>query len=170
MAINTLSGAIDLFNANGSIILTESMSDNNFENLPESLFNFLVKRGYIFPSAGVEELVFDTFLNDTKKRKYSTDKVLGFFDLDTNCPMGYEYCFEKKAQQQNENFEKSIMNESSIASAFEFLNMVKTIQGKEIDFVARWGGEPLQENNFEINKIFLDYACKYNLPVAYFQT
>lgn len=82
--------------------------------------------------------------------------------------MGCEYCFEKKSQIQNDAFEKSIMNEESISSAFEFLNMIRTIQGKDIDFVAGWGGEPLQEKNFEINKIFMDYAYKYNMPVAYF--
>ena len=168
LAINTLSGAIDLFDVGEGTNIEKCLKKDNFKDLQEPIFNFLCKRGYIYPSYQIEELVFDTFINDAKKRKYCSDKILGFFSLDTTCPMGCEYCFEKKAQLQNDGFEKSIMDERSISSAFEFLIMMKTIQNKEIDFVAGWGGEPLQEKNLEINKIFLDNACKYNVPVAYF--
>ena len=79
VAVNTLSGAIDLFDLIEGQSIEKCLSKNEFENLPDLLFNFLVKRGYIFPSYEVEELVFDTFINDTKKRKYTTDKILGFF-------------------------------------------------------------------------------------------
>lgn len=165
LAINTLSGAIDLFNSEEGKIINECFLKKDFSFLPPVLFEFLLKRGYIFNSRDIEEFVFDTFLNDTKKRNYLTDKILGFFSLDTNCPMGCKYCFEKK---NNEKFESSIMDNQSLSAAFEVLNMVRTLQNKKIDFVAGWGGEPLQEKNFEINKIFINYACKYNMPISYF--
>lgn len=168
VAINTLSGAIDLFNSFEGESIEKCISEDRFENLSDVIFEFLCKRGYIFPSYEVEELVFDTFINDAKNKKYTKDKILGFFTLDTGCPMKCEYCFEKKFQKQDDNFESSVMDKESIVSAFDFLNMMRTIQGKQIDFVSGWGGEPLQKKNFEINKLFLEYACKNDMPVAYF--
>ena len=96
LLVNTLSGAIDLLDNEEGLLFEHAITENDFSKMSERLFETLVDRGYIFSSRETEELVFDTFINDYKNRKYTKDKLLGYFALDTSCSMGCEYCFERQ--------------------------------------------------------------------------
>lgn len=168
LAINTLTGAFDIFNAQEGEILKEAISLDVTKCIPEVLFNELLERGYIYPSHQNEDIIFDTIIKHYKASKYLKDEILGFFSLDNSCPMKCEYCFEKKHADSEKGFENAIMTKESMENAFNFLNTMKTIQQRKIEFVAGWGGEPLQEKNYELNKWFIDLANNYNFPVAYF--
>ena len=168
LAINTHSGAIDLFTQKEGKKIEESLKYNYWANLSDELFEKLVKRGYIFPSKEIEEYIFDTFIKDYKIRGYSTDKILASFALDMSCPMKCEYCFEKKLQEHGNKFEKSIMDKESLEKAFEFLNLMSKLQKREVTSVAGWGGEPLQSKNYEINKVFVDLANRNGYKISYF--
>ena len=85
-----------------------------------------------------------------------------------SCPMKCEYCFEKKQLEQGEEFEKSIMDQESLEKAFDFLKMVCSLQGRKVDFVSGYGGEPLQSKNYDINKKFIDLANKNGYKISYF--
>lgn len=168
LAINTLSGAFDIFNVKEGEILAQAISVDSAESLTDSLFNDLLKRGYIYSSHETENMIFDTIIKNYKAHKYLKDEILGFFSLDNSCPMKCEYCFEKKHADTGKGFENGKMTKESMEFAFNFLNTMKTIQQKKIEFVAGWGGEPLQEKNYNLNKQFINLAIRYNFPIAYF--
>ena len=168
LAINTLSGAIDLFTENEGKQIEGIIFDNKWNELSNRVFNYLLERGYIFPSKEIEELVFDTFVKDYKNREYANKSILASFALDTSCPMKCEYCFEKKQLEQGEMFEHSMMDEETLKSSFEFLNMISTLQGRRVDYVSGYGGEPLQVKNYDINRLFIDLAKKNGYRISYF--
>ncbi|MDR1417601.1 MAG: SPASM domain-containing protein [Endomicrobium sp.] len=168
LTINTLTGAIDIFNTEEGKMVEEAIAVDSTHQLTEPLFQNMLSRGYIFTSHEIENLIFDTIVKQYKAKKYLKDEILGFFSLDNSCPMKCEYCFEKKHADSGKGFENAIMDEESLKIAFNFLNTIKTIQQRKIEFVAGWGGEPLQTKNYELNKLFVKLANKYNFPVAYF--
>ena len=168
LAINTLSGAIDLFTKKEGNEIEEVIVNNAWNKMSDRLYNYLLERGYIFQSKEMEELIFDTFVKDYKNREYTKKSILASFALDMSCPMKCEYCFEKKQLEQGEEFEKSIMDQESLEKAFDFLKMVCSLQGRKVDFVSGYGGEPLQSKNYDINKKFIDLANKNGYKISYF--
>lgn len=174
VGVNTLSGSIDLFTHEEGRYL-ESLKKNNSERqdlsaIPEHFLMRLKNRGYLFPTKEYENLVFETIINRYKQEKYKSDKILGFFAVDMGCPVKCKYCFEKKYEEQTDEFEKSVMEETSLKAAFNFLDVIKNLQKKEIDFVAGWGGEPLTEKNAEMNELFMQMAIERNIPIGYFSS
>ena len=168
LAINILSGAIDLFTDSEGREIQEAMITKSFKKVSDELFNKLVNRGYIFPSKDIEELVFDTFIKDYKVRSYENEGVLAAFALDMSCPMKCEYCFEKKLQESGNMFEKSVMDEETLKKSFELLRLISALQKRKIYSVAAWGGEPLQSKNYEINKLFIELAKQNGYKISYF--
>jgi uncharacterized protein len=168
LAVNSLSGSIDIFDRHNGEALDRFIRCDDKSEISEKLFTFLRKRGYVFPSKEVEELIFDTIVVHHKNKLYFNSKILGYFAIDMSCPMKCEYCFEKKYEQQGDAFEKSLMDGKSINAAFDFLDLIRDLQCRDIDFVAGWGGEPLQEKNADINKDFIKNALQRNFKVAYF--
>lgn len=172
LAVNTLSGAVDVLNQDEGRQLDSAIATGDLSHVSDALFDHLGARGYVFESKELEELVFSAFIQDTKHRGYVKDGILAFFALDTHCPMKCEYCFEKKADDTGQGdptfYEKAVMNPEAIGRAFAFLDMIRAIQRKEIEFVAGWGGEPLQERRLDVNRCFLESAVAHGIPVAYF--
>ena len=167
LLVNTLSGAIDLLSSKEGLSFDYAITTSDCSKMSDQLFEMLVERGYIFRSKEIENIVFDAFINDYKNRKYTKDKLLGYFALDTSCSMGCKYCFEKQRKKGN-YFEHSVMDQNSIIRAFDFLKTMCSLQKHQVDFVAGWGGEPLKEENYDINKCFIENANKNNFPIAYF--
>ncbi len=168
LTVNSLSGAVDIFDSSEGECLEAFIRDKDPSVISDKLFSFLRKRGYIFPSKNLENLAFDTVIKHHKYKKYFKDKILGYFSIDMSCPMGCKYCFEKKYSKDDGIFENALMDKTSIDAAFNFLNFIKDLQEKEIDFVAGWGGEPLQEKNSDINEYFIKKAVQNGYKVAYF--
>jgi uncharacterized protein len=174
VGVNTLSGSIDLFTQEEGLYL-DKIQKNNTEKqdlsaIPENFLLRLKNRGYLFPSREYEDLVFETIINRYKHEKYNADKILGFFAVDMGCPVKCKYCFEKKYAEQTDEYEKSVMDETSLKAAFNVLDVIKNVQKKEIDFVAGWGGEPLIEKNMDMNTLFVAFAKERKIPIGYFSS
>jgi len=174
VGVNTLSGAIDLFTSEEGLYVEKLKLHNqlkqNLSNIPNAFLMRLKNRGYLFPSKEYEDLVFETIINRYKHEKYRSDKILGFFAVDMGCPVKCKYCFEKKYAEQTPEYERSTMDETSLRAAFNFLDVIKNLQKKEIDFVAGWGGEPLVEKNMEMNALFVELAKERKIPIGYFSS
>jgi uncharacterized protein len=168
LAVNSLSGAIDVFSRHNGEALERFINCGDKSEISEKLFIFLCKRGYVFPSKEIEEIIFNTIIVHYKNKMYFDSKILGYFAIDMSCPMKCEYCFEKKYEQQGDAFEKAIMDKESIRAAFNFLDLIKDLQCRDIDFVAGWGGEPLQEKNVDANREFIKSAKQRGFNIAYF--
>jgi radical SAM protein with 4Fe4S-binding SPASM domain len=172
VAINALSGAVDILTYEEGLALEALIHGSRESACLESerwaFLNHLRDRGYIFPSREIEDLFFESMVGRYKNLKARTDRILGFFSIDTECPMKCAYCFEKKNEDQFNGSERSLMTPESLEAAFKALDLLKGLQDKEIEFVAGWGGEPLQEKNYGINEQFLALARDGALPVAYF--
>ena len=57
LAINTLSGAIDLFTKKEGNEIEEVIVNNAWNKMSDRLYNYLLERGYIFQSKEMEELI-----------------------------------------------------------------------------------------------------------------
>ncbi|MEM7175098.1 MAG: radical SAM protein [Chlamydiota bacterium] len=175
VAVNTLSGAIDLFNeTEGQYLLALRSRDHkehrSVNDIPEKFLKRIKNRGYIFPEREYEDLVFETIVNKYKNKKSLSDKIISFFSIDMGCPVKCEYCFEKKYLGKANAFENATMDEVGMRAAFNVLEVIRNLQEKEIDFVAGWGGEPLQEKHAAMNELFINLAKEKNMPIAYFSS
>jgi len=173
IGVNTLSGSIDLFNHKEGAYLEKLKCAHHVQDLssiPENFLHSIKNRGYLFPNQEYENFVFDTIIHRYKCEKYSKDKILGFLAIDMGCPVKCKYCFEKKYLNHSDAFENSVMDDASIKAALNFLDLMKKLQHKEIDFVAGWGGEPLLEKNSALNERFIVLAREREMPVAYFSS
>lgn len=172
VAVNALSGAVDVFEygegrALAALIDAGSTSIDPIL-IPDPLLDVLAARGYFFPSREMEDLAFDAVVARYKVLKQTNDKLLGFFAIDTGCPMKCEYCFEKKNEDHSDRFEQSVMTPESLDAAFAALDLIQDLQRKEIEFVAGWGGEPLQERHHRLNEHFIARAVERSLSITYF--
>lgn len=169
VGINTLSGSVDIFTEQEGLFLERLRKDRHAAcDIPKQFLFQLRDRGYIFPSKEAEIFVFDTIVNRFKNLKYSSDKIFPLFAIDTTCPMQCEYCFEKQHLGRSEIFERSVMDKDSLTAAFKALCLLQDLQQKEIEFVGGWGGEPLQEKNYQINELFVALAKQRGFSVGYF--
>lgn len=173
VAVNALSGAVDVLSEQEGRFL-ERLSRRNppfgDDEARDGLVRQLRDRGYLFPSPEVEELAYGSVINRYKHLKYSEDKVVAFFAIDTACPMKCKYCFEKKNEGESDKFECSVMTPESLEAAFNALGLLCDFQEKSVSFVAGWGGEPLQEKHHALNERFMALAKERTLPISFFSS
>lgn len=170
VAVNTLSGAIDIFRQEEGEKVEKAIKTNKLNEIEDVLFSKLRTKGYVFPSKESEEIYFKSGIHAYKNERYQKNRILGFFAIDTGCSMGCEYCFEKQYKERGNELEKAIMTKEALEEGFKIITTMRDIQNREIDNVAGWGGEPLREKNYELNKIFIELANKNNIPIAYFSS
>lgn len=170
VAVNTLSGAIDIFRFEEGKKIEKAIKTNNLNEIDDKLFCKLRTRGYVFPSKEAENIYFNSAIHAYKNERYQKNRILGFFAIDTGCSMGCEYCFEKQYEERGNDLERAIMTKEALEEGFKVITTMRDIQNREIDNVAGWGGEPLREKNYELNKKFVDLANKNNIPIAYFSS
>jgi radical SAM protein with 4Fe4S-binding SPASM domain len=170
IGINALSGSIDIFTQKEGLILEEWIkNDTIISDIPNNDFIIKLKnRGYIFPSKEIEDLVFESIITEFKNSKYLNDKILALMAIDTSCAMRCKYCFEKRYIKHSDEFEHSVMDEKSLSDAFKALDFIKQLQKKDIEWIAGWGGEPLQKKHCEINESFIFQSKQRQLPVGFF--
>jgi len=171
LGVNTLSGSIDIFtNKEGellkTIIDTGKICDDAGKN--SNFFSQLLNRGYLFPSQELEEITFQSILNNYKILKTKQDKMLMFISLDMSCNMGCSYCFQGTHGQNSKEIEMSKMDSDSIKSSFKAIDLIQSLNQKKVSWVAGYGGEPLQKGSHDINELFISLAKQRGLPIVYF--
>ena len=78
LAMNTLSGSIDIFsNEKGEML--ESLIHGEEKKASKDFLEQLKRRGYIFPSEEIEDLIYDMIVRHHKNLLALNDKILPFF-------------------------------------------------------------------------------------------
>lgn len=170
LAMNTLSGAVDIFTHQEGKYF-EQLLEGQAGQVPETFLSQLRDNGYLFPSEEVEKLAYNMFLKRHKNISESNDKILPFFAIDTMCGMGCAYCFQKRGLEKSASanlLEKSVMDKESLDSAFAALDLIEEQHNKPSKWVVGFGGEPLKGKHAEMNRLFIEKGKRRGTPVVYF--
>lgn len=156
LIINSMSGAIDLFDDAEWELVRRCVILRDFASLPEDLSYFLVRRGYLYFNEADEADAFAFLM-----RYYRAEPTEPQHSIipTMSCNFRCAYCFEKLSLRRS----SSIMSEDQIATAQAVIKERTSRGGNRL--VRVFGGEPLQPQTFSVIEKFFRFASDESLTL-----
>lgn len=145
---NGINGALDIINKDVAYTLKT-------RNLDIKIINALKNRGYIFETIDektrLEESVYNNYLKLTKNEPF-------IFSIcpTLKCNLQCVYCFEQDVSKRKES-----LTNDMVESIFSVIKQ-KTLHTNKSAIIELYGGEPLLEDNYEINSKIFESVVKNN--------
>ena len=143
---------------NGGFYATEHFG------LSEEIIKSLFKRGYITDQTEESEFEFvrklSTAINERGKKNISITLLPTY-----NCNFRCEYCFERNLQNKGTKWLNAKMSPDIVDAVFSQLEKFKS-DGRRVEGLYLFGGEPLLRINKDIVRYICDKAKKMNLPIS----
>lgn len=159
MAVNYLSGSIDLIEKDEASEFQERFSSGSWEDY--HLRDYLLERGYIYRNeVEEEEKIRERYLEFSDE--YEKTPVQLIFSTSFVCNFACKYCFQEEYQNSKKMLDFEITD-----SFFSHIN--KQFAEENVrPYITVFGGEPLlgAENYRKSILYFLENSVKYNYPVA----
>lgn len=165
LIIQGVKGSFDLVDGEIVKILKSSETNQNDLNaLREDQKVLLLDRGYITQKSVEEEFSFVEILG--KAINNIARKGINITFVPTyNCNFRCEYCFERKLQTNGQEWLNKKMSPMVVDSVFEQLQKYKD-EGKRLESVYLFGGEPLLHSNVEIITYICEKAHLFEIPIS----
>lgn len=156
LVINSISGAIDLFDDAEWELVRGCDNARDFTSIPENLRCFLVRRGYLYFNEPDEADAFAYLM-----RYYRTEpaEAQNAIIPTMACNFRCDYCFEKLSLRCG----SSIMSEDQIVTAQAIIKERTSRGGNRLLRV--FGGEPLQPQTFSIIEKFFRFASDESITL-----
>jgi len=158
LVINSISGAVDVFDRSEWELIKECALKGNFESLQEDLYSLLVRRGYLYFDEKDEDEAFIFLMQYYRsKPKELQNCVVPTLGCNFNCI----YCFQKKSIRED----ASLMNEDQMLTAQQIIR--ERVSVGENRLVRIFGGEPLQPQNHLVVEELFRFAATESLTLQF---
>lgn len=155
LIFNGYTGELDIVNTKVAELLRKK--DARLDDLTQEEIVALQESYYIVEDEEkLAELVYSNYqkyLNENKDKDVDIFVICPTLDCNLTCP----YCFERFDCNRNES-----MTDEMLLSVFEFIQQFTINRGRK-GHVSFFGGEPLLEKNYEVDKKIFEFLKKYNM-------
>jgi len=164
LLIQGLVGSFDIVKKRYVEILKNSTKDSSYLNdLPNDIKKELINRGYITSLTKDKEFLFIQklckALNDKQKDNINITIMPTY-----NCNFRCEYCFEGDLQKEAEILSKTMSTDTINAVFSQIDKFIK--EGKKINNICLFGGEPLLKANYDIVEDICNKANIRNIDIT----
>ncbi len=158
LLINTLNGAVDFVNQPGYQVIQEwkKLDEPILTAETEDLYHFLKERGYLArpeEEAKIKEEWMEQFRHSLMEAQ---KKITPMFVVTYDCNFRCKYCYEKTLFKKGLNWMEKVMTKEQVDQIFKYLDDACAREGKVVEEISLFGGEPLLLENEEIIRYILD--------------
>lgn len=148
--------------------LVDLLKEEKFEEISQKykeqgVFNRLLKRGYITTKSEEDELSFIQLLCEKMLEK-SQKNIHITFVLTYNCNFRCEYCCERFVQNKGKSVLEKCFTTELVDAVFSKIKKFNT-EGKRVEGITLFGGEPLLPKNESIVRYICEKASGLNIPI-----
>ncbi|MCK4259162.1 MAG: radical SAM protein [Halanaerobiales bacterium] len=152
LLINTLNGAVDLINQPGYQVIQDwkSLDHPILTEETKDLYNFLKERGYLATPEEEARIKEEWMVQFRHSLIEAQKKLTPMFVITYDCNFRCKYCYEKTLLKKGSSWMNKVMTKEQVDKIYNYLDDMCAKEGKVVEEISLYGGEPLLLENEEI--------------------